>query len=161
MALSRVQLSVLGLGVVVLLAMQNINTRAEAQAAASNAVSALENAGGAGFRGWREARSSSTSGPAGITPHRRDGPKPEVAGRVASAARSVVSGNRPTLRGFGGAYSAAGAGAEARPGQPLHVLGAAAAHVQFSPGAIDPVSSRHGGFFLSASPLSLALSNVN
>ena len=37
MALSRVQVSVLGLGAVVLLATQNINTRAEAQAAASNA----------------------------------------------------------------------------------------------------------------------------
>ena len=37
MALSRAQVSVLGLGAVVLLATQNINTRAEAQAAASNA----------------------------------------------------------------------------------------------------------------------------
>ena len=37
MALSRVQLSVLGLGAAVLLATQNIDTRAEAQAAASNA----------------------------------------------------------------------------------------------------------------------------
>jgi hypothetical protein len=39
MALSRVQVSVLGLGVVVLLATPNINTRAEAQAAVSNARS--------------------------------------------------------------------------------------------------------------------------
>ena len=37
MALSRVQVSVLGLGAAVLLATQSINTRAEAQAAASNA----------------------------------------------------------------------------------------------------------------------------
>src|SRR5258706_15550985 len=39
MALSRVQVSVLGLGAAVLLATQSINTRAEAQAAASNARS--------------------------------------------------------------------------------------------------------------------------
>jgi hypothetical protein len=37
MALSRVQLSVLGLGAAVLLATQKIDTRAEPQAAASNA----------------------------------------------------------------------------------------------------------------------------
>ena len=37
MALSQVRLCVLGLGAAVLLATQNIDTRAEAQAAASNA----------------------------------------------------------------------------------------------------------------------------
>jgi len=37
MALSRVQVSILGLGAAVLLATQNIDTRAQAQIAASNA----------------------------------------------------------------------------------------------------------------------------